>query len=652
MINWRGVKISLNFFKSFILNNKIDFVAIIALTIFTSFLVYLLIGINNQLGIYCSDVFVYLANSLNLAGIDAGSNSTLYLSPVICFLTSLLFRLGFINQTSIFTVTGSFLVIGAIGTYLFFYLTLNNLDSKSFKKNIISTNISNKLFLNKLFAILGAIIFTSFLLNILWAANGTLDIPAISISIWVMYFTVLATNKSSKYFIITFPLFVIAFFTKYTAGFILPLMLLWICLKVDLIAKFEEFLNNKTSLKSNMGYINYIKTLISSKFSSEISSKYTKNFIIGFIVAIVIFAIVLIALKFLGSSFTFFGQTQYAVTGGKGLSNDPAFNTDLFFYINHLPNFISSNNVTFQGFIPVIQEASILSYFVLSVIALAFVVALIQIIGFVCNKSFHNLNNSNNFFNSSVKGKFSGSFLFIKLFILIIISITTIITYTQISSIITEILFLIAILLSFNIFKRYKIANFDFTLLMFSWFMIYLIFFSFSDVKVERYLITTMPAIAYFFVFSIKYFVSNFGKNDIKREGSKNILKNTMILILLIFLFVFTSFVHVATIPTGNILVDTPVKVSNWLMEYDSNYMSKNIWVYSVRPYTWYLKKGVTGVYEKDLVNLEKYNVYYYISNKNYKDNPTNSNINSSTYLANYSIIKEHNGIYIYERNY
>ncbi|MGL6298742.1 MAG: glycosyltransferase family 39 protein, partial [Methanobacteriaceae archaeon] len=52
----------------------------------------------------------------------------------------------------------------------------------------------------------------------LWAANGTLDIPAIAISIWVMYFTVLATNKNSKYFIIAFPLFVIAFFTRYTAG--------------------------------------------------------------------------------------------------------------------------------------------------------------------------------------------------------------------------------------------------------------------------------------------------------------------------------------------------------------------------------------------------------------------------------------------------
>ena len=64
---------------------------------------------------YCSDVYVYLLNSLNFAGIDLGSHSPLYLSPVICFCTSLLFRLGYVDITSIYIVTGVFAIFGMVG---------------------------------------------------------------------------------------------------------------------------------------------------------------------------------------------------------------------------------------------------------------------------------------------------------------------------------------------------------------------------------------------------------------------------------------------------------------------------------------------------------------------------------------------------------
>ena len=113
-------------FKSRILDkadkNKIDILFIFIIAIFTSILVYLLINANNQLGIYCSDVFIYLTNSLNLAGYPLGKTSNLYLSPVICIITSLIFKLGYINQIAIFTVTGLFFPIASIGTYFLFRL--------------------------------------------------------------------------------------------------------------------------------------------------------------------------------------------------------------------------------------------------------------------------------------------------------------------------------------------------------------------------------------------------------------------------------------------------------------------------------------------------------------------------------------------------
>ncbi|WP_052332136.1 glycosyltransferase family 39 protein [Methanobrevibacter arboriphilus] len=201
-------------YKYKIYKHKIDILFILIIAIFTSSLVYLLINANDQLGIYCSDVFIYLTNSLNLAGYPLGKTSNLYLSPVICVITSLIFKLGYIDQITIFTVTGIFFPIASIGTYLLFKLKLNRITS-----------------------FFGAILFSSFSLNILWTANGTMDIPAIAISIWVIYFTILAVNKNPKYFLLAFPLFVIGFFTRYTVGFILPLMFLYILFEIDIIGK-------------------------------------------------------------------------------------------------------------------------------------------------------------------------------------------------------------------------------------------------------------------------------------------------------------------------------------------------------------------------------------------------------------------------------
>ncbi|WP_054835841.1 glycosyltransferase family 39 protein [Methanobrevibacter arboriphilus] len=217
-------------YKYKIYKHKIDILFILIIAIFTSSLVYLLINANDQLGIYCSDVFIYLTNSLNLAGYPLGKTSNLYLSPVICVITSLIFKLGYIDQIAIFTVTGIFFPISSIGTYLLFKLKLNRITS-----------------------LFGAILFSSFSLNILWTANGTMDIPAIAISIWVIYFTILAVNKNPKYFLLAFPLFVIGFFTRYTVGFILPLMFLYILFEIDIIGKisvlrYKNFKNFKKSI--------------------------------------------------------------------------------------------------------------------------------------------------------------------------------------------------------------------------------------------------------------------------------------------------------------------------------------------------------------------------------------------------------------------
>ena len=686
--------------KSFIRKNKIDLIFISLIAIFTLIIVYLLININNQLGIYCSDVFIYLLNSLNFAGYSIGTRSTMYLSPIICFLTSLIFKTGFINQVAIFTVTGLFFPIASIGLYLLC-----------------------RLHLNKLISLFAAFLFINFSLNILWAANGSLDIPAIAISIWIMYFSVLAVDKDPKYFTIAFPLFVIGFFTRYTVGFILPLMILYILFKIDLFDKIKLIFDKKL-FKRN------INNLIKSK-----SFKYST---IGIVIATGILTAVLSVLLKFGSNLTFISQTQDVISGGKGSTIDPGFNPDSLFYLTNLPNFISSTKISFDGPIPILEDPTLLSYFILGLIILGFLFYISKILIKLKNRNIIDKKEeqsvsvkiANEKENIDVEiptsNKYSRKFhkilpieiAYIKIIGVAMLSVVLIATYKEVSSVISEVLFLINILLVFNILNKYSIKDLNFNLSMFSWFIVYLIFFSFTNIKVDRYFITVMPVIAYFAAYSLNFLINeinkiNFVKNNLfiklnipfnsnKLSNSKtplntnklsnlnklfkifkqdnedspvnesvinnmkteqNTLANEKIIanekikeskcidddnsqksilsitlpIILIIIFLMSTFTHLETIPTKNDVIQDPIKASEWLMSYDPDYDSKVIWTHNRRYYAWYLKTNVSGAYETDLPKLKENNVSYLIFNK-------------YILIENYTLIKSYNHVYIYKK--
>ena len=90
---------------------------LILITIISTILVAYYINFNNNLGIYCSDVYVYLLNALYYAGTNIHSTKSIYLSPAVCFLTSLIFELGYVDKVAIFIVTGIFAIIGNIGMF-------------------------------------------------------------------------------------------------------------------------------------------------------------------------------------------------------------------------------------------------------------------------------------------------------------------------------------------------------------------------------------------------------------------------------------------------------------------------------------------------------------------------------------------------------
>lgn len=275
---------------------------LILITIISTILVSYYINFNNNLGIYCSDVYVYLLNALYFSGTNIHSTKNIFLSPIVCFITSLIFDLGYVDKVAIFIVTGIFAIIGNIGMYLLL-----------------------KLRFDKLLSFTGTIVFACLALNLTWLANGSLDTPAVTITIWIVYLTILAITKNPKYYMIVFPLIIMGFFTRYTVGLILPALVLYYL------------------------YENSIK----------INKKDKDSILIGVILAIVLCAIILVTIAIMGAgNLGFDGLLVNSVQGNLGSTHDSSYNPDIGYYLLNMGNFISSSNTTFIGKTPALNNAT------------------------------------------------------------------------------------------------------------------------------------------------------------------------------------------------------------------------------------------------------------------------------------------------------
>lgn len=273
---------------------------LLLLTIISTVLVTYYIIFNTKLGIYCSDVYVYLLNALYYSGTNIHSNRSIYLSPIVCFLTSLIFDLGYVDKAAIFIVTGILAIIGNIGLYLLLRLKFD-----------------------KLLSLTGAIIYSTLALNLAWLANGSLDIPAVTFTIWLVYSAILAMKKNPKYYIVVFPLFVIGFFTRYTVGLVLPPLILY------------YFYENSFKIKRED--IKYILT--------------------GLTLAIILFAIITTTITVMGDgNLVFDGLLSSGVGGNLGSTHDNSYNPDFGYYLVNMGNFISSSNTTFVAKTPVLNN--------------------------------------------------------------------------------------------------------------------------------------------------------------------------------------------------------------------------------------------------------------------------------------------------------
>ena len=162
---------------------------------------------------------------------------------------------------------------------------------------------------------------------------------------------------------LAFPLFVLAIFTRYTALFLLPLILLYYLSSHDFFTNMDLFFSSRQDFSMK----------IKSYFKREEFKNILKSFAIAFVL-ILLFSASILAY---GSHLSFLTQSSTFASGSKGEVIDNAYTTDTLFYLHDFPNFLYSDYVSFDNVIPVLNGSNFMSYlliglFVIGILAFSY----------------------------------------------------------------------------------------------------------------------------------------------------------------------------------------------------------------------------------------------------------------------------------------
>ncbi len=404
----------------------------------------------NNFGVFDDDIYFYLGNSLKFAGVvSLQDNTQIFYGPLICFLTSFLIRAGIDGILSIYIVTGILAIFGNLGLYLLLRLRFRELLSFT-----------------------GVVIYSGLSLYCMWVACGNLDIPAISMTIWCIYFIISAINKNPKYHIPALICLVLGVFIRYTVVLIIPVILTYIIYKI--------------------------------RFKLRENKKTRKYFLISLII-IIIGVISFISVLILYKSNNGFLNQIYAVLIGRGvLPTDPYYNQSRLHYIKNTLEYISSYNAIFRyGENYHLVNPTPLSYFLISILGIGIILCYDKLKQLKINKKM--------------------------VIITILLSIITFGSLFIRISTISIILSMLTILLAHETLKDSGFKNLDFNLLMLGWLLCNLIFYSLYGVKVNRYILTAAPPFIYFVICAVN-------KIEVKFENKVKIKTILPILLIILFL--------------------------------------------------------------------------------------------------------------------
>lgn len=388
---------------------------LILLTVMVSVITYYRIMVQVEMG-PVSDSFDFLSNALVYAGQGTGYYD-LTRPPFFSFIISLFFRLGFVSTITIFAVDGGLFVFGVIGLYLLLKTWFSDLES-----------------------FLGALLYATFPVVLTVLGVGFSDLASVSFTIWSFYFLVLAVNKDSKFFYLSFPFAMLAFLTRYNSALIIFPIFLYILINKE---------------KVNL-----------------------KNMFFGLIASLLIIMPVFIFF------YQKFGNILYPILNTGATSTSISFSTEsaaydpnLLFFIQKFPAFIGPQGIT-----------------VLFMIVFGFVLYLL--IKFIRKEKFNKISLKGLNLDSRMN--------IIKFIIFLGLILTFLVTFGQTNYFASELLFFVTVYLFYDITKNLKHENIDAHLLFLSWFMVFFIFQSIFIIKDNRYFVLMAPPVTYFMILGLR----------------------------------------------------------------------------------------------------------------------------------------------------
>lgn len=541
--------------KGYVRSNKLLCILCMIMIFYAGILVYC----QSIRGVSYWDIFVYLQNAMLFSHVNIGSQ--LSLPPVFSLLVSIPFSFGFISETSMFAAAGILFILLVIGVYLLF--------CECFEKEI---------------AFVGSLIFSMFSLIVTWAVTGATDVPALCFGVWALYFTVLGLNKNFNYYYPAILCFVLAFFTRFTEGFILVVMGFYILLNFD---DFRKQLSVRRII---------CVAVFSLVIACAVSGIYISN----------------------QGTIPFIGQFIEVSSSSQVSSVNVGYELNPFYYFSNLPEYLTSWSASEDYFVTLStssNSATLLSYVILSLVG-------VYMIKFVFN-----------FIRSDFEAV---DYKKLKLTLLVILSLITLLSYTHISYLITEILFTVLLLLYYKLFSVND-DKMDYVIIL--WMGIFIILHSYHPVKVDRYIIPIMVPIAYLTTKSVTFLV---------HEKRKALILLTILLIMLI--PVNANYLHSITRENPHTIEEKTS--AEFLQKYDNNLDVCNISSDRGVAYSWYLKKYTYTTIPRVLkVNNESLEDKLKTINAKYYIDSTSNTTSIEGYHSIYDNKNKENRIKIYEKD-
>jgi len=477
---------------------------LIILIIIISIITYYRVLIQINIG-PLSDSCDFLSNALVFAGHGFGYYDWTR-PPFFPFIISLFFRLGFVSTSTIFIVDGLTFILGVIGFYLFLKLRFNNIES-----------------------FLGGLLFATFPTVLTVLGTGFSDLTSVTLTIWALYFLVLAVKKNSKFFILVFPLVMMAFLARYNTVLIIFPITIYILINKDKIRNF-------------------------------------KNILIGILGSILVVVPVFIFF------YEQFGNIIYpfiATFGTTITSSSPSleyyYNPNLLYFIDRFPI-----HVGFEG------------------ILILFIILAGFFIYFLIELKRTSIDKKKLLDELSVKKTSSK----IKLIIFFVLTLIFIGTFGQINYIITELVFFVLIFLFYNLTKSFKIQDMDTYIFVFAWYMVFFIFSSIYVIKTDRYFVLMAPAISYFLILGLSEISNRLPFKFKKKNLTFTILTLILTLMILLSTAAFLPVIKEVN-NNNKISNEQVTLISEWFITYDPNYKNKiiysDLWPY----FAWSLKTNV-----------------------------------------------------------